>query len=150
MMTECRRGRNRSPCRTMLVSVAALLGLGACQQPLGEAADAAPLGPPDGTASKGGTAMSFIGIDGDGCEMFQPVAKEGQAVVQALHYRTRTGGFSMNKDEASCAVEMQPAGVDAEGCAMFRAVWPNGESLETPYYRAGSGYLTSKGKATCG
>jgi hypothetical protein len=135
----------------MLLSILAMLGLGACQPPLGDGADAALLGPPDGTASKGGTAMSFIGIDGDGCEMFQPVAKAGQAVVQALHYRTSTGDFSINKDEAHCAVEMQPAGVDADGCPIFRAVWPNGESAAAPYYRAGSGYLTSKGKAAiCG
>ncbi len=41
------------------------------------------------------------GVDDDGCRGYRAYSPDG-LVVQALHYRTSTGGFTMNKLDAAC------------------------------------------------
>lgn len=134
---------------TAWLSIAVLSSLGACQQDVlpvnGDA-----LGPPKATTTAGAPAMSLVGIDGEGCEMYQAVPAEGEVAAAAILYRTGDGQFTIDKSQAHCAVTMEPDGTDGEGCAIFRAVWPNGESLDQPFYRVGETYSATKGKASCG
>ena len=41
------------------------------------------------------------GMDEDGCKGYRAYSPDG-LVVQALHYRTSSGGFTMNKLDAAC------------------------------------------------
>lgn len=151
-MAELHRRRYQRLSWIFCLPIATLVGLSACQHEANPIVntEAANLGPPQqGVKNAGGTSMSFIGIDGDGCEMFQPVAKEGELVVAAIYHRTEDGEFILNKDKAFCAVRIEPAGSDDEGCEIFRAIWPNGESLDQALYRSSGDYITSKGKKNC-
>lgn len=151
-MAELDRRRHQLLSWIACLPIAALAGLGACQHEVKPTVntESVNLDPPDqGTKDTTGASMSFIGIDGDGCEMFRPVAKEGELVIAAIYYRTENGELILNKDQAFCAIGIEPAGSDDEGCEIFRAIWPDSESLDRPLYRSGGDYTIAKSKVGC-
>lgn len=84
------------PVLTSLVIVIALLS--SCTRSLPEGA--VRLGPE--------LVMVPRGTDEDGCRLYQPTSRT-MSVIQALHYRTADGGFTLDRSEAACAREPRDA-----------------------------------------
>jgi hypothetical protein len=60
---------------------------------------------PDGAIPIGSELyMLPIGRDEDGCMMYQLHAPRGM-VIQAIHYRTAAGSFTLDKQDADCRLE---------------------------------------------
>lgn len=95
--------------------------------------------------------MVPIGIDVDGCEQFSAYPADGGMTKQAIHYRRPDGSFSLDKDSATCRVEVVALGPDAAGCAQFRAEPAAGLApTGVTYYQAkAGGYVARKPEAGC-
>ena len=90
----------------------ALLSVAACEPMTGKPGTAAnPASPP--ATLPAGVPAGAIGIGDDvymvpagmldGCPSFRPFSPT-RSVIQAIHFRNRAGGFTMNRAEADCTM----------------------------------------------
>lgn len=63
--------------------------------------------PPDAIPVSPELYMLPMGTDADGCPVFQPWSPI-LAVVQALHWQTAEGDFTLDREAAACAVGEAP------------------------------------------
>ena len=63
--------------------------------------------PPDAIPVSSELYMRPMGTDGDGCPVFQPWSPT-LAVVQALHWQTAEGDFTLDRSIAACASGKAP------------------------------------------
>jgi hypothetical protein len=88
--------------RTGYCLLAGALALGACapvETPPGDAAT--PAIPEDAIAVAPELYMLPMGTDETGCPAFQPWSPT-MSVIQALHWRTATGDFTLDRGAAAC------------------------------------------------
>lgn len=63
--------------------------------------------PPDAIPVSPELYMLPMGTDADGCPVFQPWSPT-LAVVQALHWRTAEGNFTLDRSAAACPADAEP------------------------------------------
>jgi hypothetical protein len=97
-----------APCRARCVVVSLALLLNACanDRPAGDAPPS-PAIPPDAIPVAPELFMRPMGTDADDCPVFQPWSPS-LAVVQALHWQTAAGDFTLDREAAACAADEEP------------------------------------------
>lgn len=107
-------------CRGRVLRSCALLAaltLGACASQVPPADQpATPNTPADAIALAPDLYMLPMGEDESGCAVFQPWSPS-MAVIQALHWRTPTGDFTLDRDAADCAADQADTAGGADGAA---------------------------------
>lgn len=99
-------GGGRRPAYCGLIMAAYL---GACVSPLEETGDMAERDvPEDAIQVAPELYMLPMGTDEEGCATFQPWSPT-LSVVQALHWRTAAGDYTLDRNAADCPVVPEPA-----------------------------------------
>jgi hypothetical protein len=95
-------------CRAHAFGLVLALAFTACAtaEPPAERAETPEI-PADAIAVAPELYMLPMGTDQTGCAVFQPWSPT-LSVVQALHWRTPAGGFTLDRGAADCAVEGAP------------------------------------------
>jgi hypothetical protein len=104
MMNERRRSRTAGHRRAAVAWLALLGGLGGCAAPSPSGTGVAPGAqlPPEAIQVGRDLYQVPIGPDADGCQRYR-LYSPTLVVTEAISYRSRDGGFTINRRAAVCA-----------------------------------------------